>query len=236
MCTLTVIPIRLGIGMRVAFNRDERRDRLPAFPPATHKLARRRAVYPVDPVGGGTWIGVNDRGVVAAVLNRTAGFALPAAGGARSRGLIVPAVLSMDDFDSAVSAASRIDPAQYALFRLIVLRGRRAVVFVSDGRRLSSAAADMTRPFLLTSSSLGDKVVAGPRARLFHALMETQRSRWPTAQQDFHDHQWPLRPEVSVRMERSDARTVSRTLIDVTGDDIRLSYEPVFDIAVSQAA
>jgi Transport and Golgi organisation 2 len=234
MCTLSVIPTTLGI--RVVFNRDERRDRLPAFPASTHELARRRAVYPVDPVGTGTWIGVNDRGMVAAVLNRTPGFALPAAGGTRSRGLIVPAVLSMDDFDAAVTAASRIDPTQYALFRLLVLRGRRAVVFVSDGRRVSSAAADVTRPLLLTSSSLGDKVVAGPRARLFRALMETHRSRWPTAQQDFHDHQWPLRPEVSVRMERSDARTVSRTVIDVSGDDIRLSYEPVFDIALNQAA
>jgi len=234
MCTLSVIPTTLG--MRVAFNRDERRDRLPAFPPSTYKLARRRAVYPVDPVGGGTWIGVNDRGIVAAVLNRTPGFALPAPGGARSRALIVPAVLSTDDFEAAVSAAARIDPTQYARFRLIVLRGRRAVVFMSDGRRLSSAAADVTRPLLLTSSSLGDDVVAGPRARLFRALMETQWSRWPTAQQDFHDHQWPLRPEISVRMERADARTVSRTVIDVIGDDIRLSYEPVLDSAVNQAA
>jgi hypothetical protein len=234
MCTLSVIPTSLG--MRVVFNRDERRDRLPALPPSTHRLARRRAVYPVDPVGGGTWIGVNDRGIVAAILNRTPGLVLPAPGRARSRGLIVPAVLSTDDFDAAVSAAARFDPTQYALFRLIVLRGRRAVVLTSDGFGLSSIAADVTRPLLLTSSSLGDDVVAAPRARLFRALMETERSRWPTAQQDFHHHQWPLGPEVSVRMERADARTVSRTMIDVSGDDIRLSYEPLLDIAVNQAA
>jgi hypothetical protein len=97
--------------------------------------------------------------------------------------------LSRDDFEAAVSAGSRIDATQYALFRLVVLRGQRAVAFTSDGRDLSSAGADLTRPLLLTSSSLGDDVVAGPRARLFRALMDTPPSRWPTAQQDFHDHQ-----------------------------------------------
>jgi hypothetical protein len=187
MCTVSVVPAALG--MRVAFNRDERRDRLPAFPPSSHRLARRRAVYPVDPVGGGTWIGVNDRGIVAAVLNRTPSLPLPERGGSRSRGLIVPAVLSRDDFEAAVSAGSRIDATQYALFRLVVLRGQRAVAFTSDGRDLSSAGADLTRLLLLTSPSLGDDVVAGPRARLFRALMDTPPSRWPTAQQDFHDHQ-----------------------------------------------
>jgi uncharacterized protein with NRDE domain len=222
--------------MRVAFNRDERRDRLPAFPPSTHQLARRRAVYPVDPVGGGTWIGVNDKGIVAAVLNRTPDLPWPVPGGARSRGLIVPAVLSADDFAAAVRTAARLDPTHYAPFRLIVLRSRHAVVFTSDGRRLSSAAADVTRPFLLTSSSLGDDMVARPRAGLFRALMDTQRSRWPGAQQQFHEYQWPLRPEISVRMERADARTVSRTVIEVIGGDIRLSYERIVERAVRQAA
>jgi hypothetical protein len=234
MCTLSVIPTALG--MRVAMNRDERRDRLPAFPPSTQQLGCRRAVYPVDPVGGGTWIGVNDTGIVAAILNHTPRLPLPAPAEAGSRGLIVPTVLKANGFDTAVRAASRIDPTQYALFRLIVLHRRRAVLFTSDGRHLFSAPADVTRPLLLTSSSLGDDVVAGPRARLFRALMDTAPSRWPTAQQDFHDHQWPLRPELSVRMERADARTVSRTVVDVSGDDIRMSYEPVAEMALSEAA
>ena len=234
MCTLSVIPTTVGI--RIAFNRDERRDRLPALPPSTHQLARRRAVYPVDPVGGGTWIGVNDRGIVAAVLNCTPRLALPAPGASKSRGLIVPAILSTDDLEAAVGAAARIDPAQCALFTLIVLRGRRAVVFSSDGHDLSSAAADVTRPLLLTSSSLGDHVVRAPRERLFDQLVTRDPSAWPAAQQAFHDHQWPLRPAISVRMERADARTVSRTVIDITGDDIRLSYEPVAEMAIGQAA
>ena len=52
-------------------NRDERRDRRAATPPAVHRLQHRTAIYPVDPVGGGTWIGVNDAGLAAALLNRT---------------------------------------------------------------------------------------------------------------------------------------------------------------------
>jgi hypothetical protein len=37
-------------------------------------------------------------------------------------------------------------------------------------------------------------------------------------------------------MDRADARTVSRTVIDVIGGDIRISYEPVVERGLRQAA
>ena len=43
-------------------------------------------------------------------------------------------------------------------------------------------------------------------------------------QQAFHAHRWPDRPEVSVLMTRRDARTVSRTAIEVTEARVSLRY------------
>ena len=91
MCTVTLLPY--DDGFRLACNRDERRDRLPALPPTSHACGNRTATFPVDPAGGGTWIGVNDAGLVATLLNQTRfGDARPIT--AQSRGLIVPLVMA----------------------------------------------------------------------------------------------------------------------------------------------
>jgi hypothetical protein len=234
MCTVTVVPT--ATGLRIAFNRDERYDRPPALAPTAHQLLCCTALYPVDPLCGGTWIGVNDRGIVAALLNRTLRPNPAGLGHLSSRGLVVPAILDTELLDAALTTAANINVQDYAPFRLLIIAGTRGHVFESDGFRLSCAHADLTQPYLLTSSSLGDHLVAGPRARLFRRMMNTDPPAWLAAQQQFHDHQWPLRRDVSVRMERSDARTVSRTVIDVTRREIRVFYEPVLDIFVNQVA
>ncbi|MEM6455145.1 MAG: NRDE family protein, partial [Acidobacteriota bacterium] len=81
-------------GYRLLFNRDERRTRGRAHPPARHRAARDGTPYlaPTDPDGGGTWLLANAFGVTICLLNgyRLDHDAGPApAGGWRSRGLLV---------------------------------------------------------------------------------------------------------------------------------------------------
>ena len=97
----------------------------------------------------------------------------------------------------------------------------------SDGRRLSSEASTLTMPRLFTSSSLGDALVDVPRGGLFEQLVIEDRGSWLRGQFRFHRHRWPHLPELSVEMSRADAATVSRTVIDVSADEIHLSYEPL---------
>ena len=74
-----------------------------------------------------------------------------------------------------------------------------------------------------TSSALGDDLVTGPRTALFERLLSTASD--PIAADDlFHLHQWRGREELSVRMRRGDARTVSHTVVEISERAIRLVY------------
>jgi uncharacterized protein with NRDE domain len=224
MCTVTIVPYHDGF--RLVCNRDEQRDRRAATPPAVHRLQHGTAIYPVDPVGGGTWIGVNDAGLAAALLNRTIDSAvLPGCTPLRSRGLIIPNLLGCRSLTDALEIAEGLDPAQFDLFRLVLVQRMAAVVLTSDGLALSVQTMSLSRPLMLTSSSLGDAVVEAPRRRLFERLVLKNDGAWLAAQTRFHAHQWRSCADISVTMERQAARTVSRTWISVTSHASELCYD-----------
>ncbi|MGZ8409646.1 MAG: NRDE family protein [Hyphomicrobium sp.] len=118
MCTLVVLrrpdhpwPLLL------AANRDEM-DNRPWLPPGRHWPDRDDVVAGRDELAGGTWLGLNDDGVVAAILNRinTLGPAL----GIRSRGELPLEALDNGDAQSAADALTHLDPAAYRPFNMIV--------------------------------------------------------------------------------------------------------------------
>ncbi len=59
--------------IRIACNRDELRTRPSALPPQVRQFGGHQAILPIDPVSDGTWISVNDAGVVATLLNTYTG-------------------------------------------------------------------------------------------------------------------------------------------------------------------
>ena len=83
--------------------------------------------------------------------------------------------------------------------------------------------ADDRAPVMHTSSGLGDALVVGPRLRLFETIVNSDH---PTARQQdvFHYHAWPGKGELSVRMNRPDARTVSITTIALTKQSVQVHY------------
>ncbi len=124
MCTLVILrrpehawPIVIGA------NRDEMIDR-PAKPPARHWPDRAEVIGGLDLLGGGSWLGLNDWGVAAAVLNRHG--SLGPAPGQRSRGELVLEALDHADAVAAATALSDLDPASYRTFNLIVADNRDA--------------------------------------------------------------------------------------------------------------
>lgn len=224
MCTVTVIAGdgRAGTGesaplVRLVCNRDERRSRRLSTRPIITRAGARRVVMPIDPASGGTWLGVNDAGIVACLLNINPAPCDPAhAAGRRSRGEIVPTVLAFDTVEAAVESLAAFDARDYPPFRLIVLDAATAGEVASDGEDLDMSPALALPPrWFATSSGLGDHLVERHRRELFDELLRSAPDDL-SAQRRLHDHRWPDHPALSVLMSRADARTVSRTSIDLT--------------------
>jgi hypothetical protein len=212
--------------MRLLCNRDERRARPVALPPHIHDLGGRRAVFPVDPQGGGTWIGLNDAGVVVALLNVHKPTHLSDDRRKWSRGLVVPELLQAKSLSDAGATVETLDPSAFEPFQVVIVHDGRVTAATNDPTAgIWSVQRTLDRPLLFTSSSLGDTLATPPRRRLFERMVVRSRAGWLNGQARFHDHQWPARPEISIRMERRDALTVSRTTIDITDDRRELLYE-----------
>jgi hypothetical protein len=227
VCTVTVVPRRSGF--RIVCNRDEQRSRPLAESPAAHRIGDVAAIWPRDPLSGGTWIGANAAGLAIAVLNRrdrgTSHLRRPLA---LSRGTIIPLLLGLDNLDLAVSEAARLRASAFEPFRMLIVQRKRLAVVRNSQSRIIVRRGLLERPVIFTSSSLGDHLVREPRQALFTQLVLHARSPL-LGQARFHRHQWPDRPEISVCMSRQDAVTVSRTVIDVDAhrSNVRVGYTPL---------
>ncbi len=124
MCSLVIL-LRPGHDWPVilAANRDEMADR-PWSPPARHWPDRKEVVAGIDRLAGGSWLGVNDHGVVAGILNRVNSLGpLP---GRRSRGELVLEALDHADADAAAAALRSLDPGAYRSFNMVITDNRSA--------------------------------------------------------------------------------------------------------------
>ncbi|MBX3363304.1 MAG: NRDE family protein [Phycisphaeraceae bacterium] len=233
MCTVSVIATHTS-GFRLVTNRDEKRTRPPALPPKWRTLsADARAIWPTDPLGGGTWIGASSRGLVLCVLNVNFQPTIhpPEPGFLRSRGTLIPDLIEAPDASAAMAALLEMDLDRFAMFRLIAVDFRDGRLRIGNARwdRASIDLTWHTPPTCHVSSGLGDALVQ-PRLPLFERMVAQQ----PLAEQQdaFHRHQWPDRLPISVLMSRPDARTVSITHVEVTAAhngrfDVGMTYVPV---------
>jgi hypothetical protein len=231
MCTLTIIPWPAAeMSVRIGCNRDESRLRPAALPPQVRRSGTRRFVMPVDPVSDGTWIGVNDAGLAAMLLNAyPAAAAIEATDAGRvivSRGTIIPSLLGSGRFDELLTRALELDTRCFQPFRLVLVDRQEvaALHWAGDALQLGSRA-ELVRPLMFTSSGLGDEVVDPPRRELF-ARSFHEPADWPGEQDAFHAARWPDAPELSVVMSRPEASTVSYTTIEILASSVTLTYYP----------
>lgn len=131
MCTFTLAWQALeDAPVAVAANRDERIDR-PAVAPCVRD-GDPAVVAPRDQRAGGTWIGMNDAGLVAGVTNRWGTTGLT---GDRSRGLLVEDVLGCRTTTEAVEVIeASVTEWEYDGFYLAVADEERAVCLGWNGR------------------------------------------------------------------------------------------------------
>jgi len=137
MCTLLIASrIWTSTPLLVAANRDERLNR-PSAPPAILTLEDRQVFAPSDLLAGGTWLGVNDMGLLVAITNRFHPGGPAGSDGKLSRGLLVQQALTLRDAKGAAEALSATRAESYNGFHLVMADANSAWVVWSDGEKIS---------------------------------------------------------------------------------------------------
>jgi uncharacterized protein with NRDE domain len=164
MCTVVILR-RPGHDwpVLIAANRDEMGDR-PSAPPGRHWPDRVEVRAGLDRLAGGSWLGLNDWGVVAAVMNRTG--SLGPAPGKRSRGELALEALDHADAASAAAALADLEASAYRPFNLLVADNRDAYWIAGLGEARPVTVKPIPEGLsMLTAHDLNS--AASPRVR-FH--------------------------------------------------------------------
>ncbi|MGF1628477.1 MAG: NRDE family protein [Kiloniellaceae bacterium] len=216
MCTLVILrrpdhawPVIL------AANRDEMIDR-PWAAPGRHWPDRPEVVAGLDRSAGGSWLGLNDHGVVAAILNRR-GTLGPAAG-KRSRGELVLEALDHADAVTAAEALAELNPGAYRSFNMVVADNRDVYWLRNPGRPETRVVEVTPVPdglSMLTAYDLNDR--ASPRTARHLADFEAAAAPEPWAG-DWAAWQAILArsepgSEAAMTVERGGFQTVSSSLL-----------------------
>jgi uncharacterized protein with NRDE domain len=211
MCTIILFhQCREDWPLLVAVNRDERLDR-PAAPP---RLTGRspRVWAGIDREAGGTWLGVNDAGLVVGVANTARGQRERAR---RSRGLLVMDLLGERDAQAAAGRLASQAASDYLPCRVLVADPQAAFVgSLESGVDVQPLAAGH---HVLTNAAPGEP--EEPRraevVRLLGVMGPPEAKSIPELKQILARHA-PV-PERSVCLHRSYFGTRSASIIAVGG-------------------
>ena len=169
MCTLVVL-LRPGTDFPVVIgaNRDEMTNR-PWSPPARHWPERPGVIAGRDDLAGGSWLGLNDAGVVAGIMNRM--NTLGPKTGKRSRGELVLEALDHSDARDAATALAELDGRAYRAFNMVIADNRDAFWLRHRAESGPNAGIVEVKPLppgysMLTAHDRND-TVNSPRIRHF---------------------------------------------------------------------
>lgn len=212
-------------GYELFCNRDERHTRKTAHAPTVRTSRGVRFVAPTDAEAGGTWIAANENGLTLCLLNRYAEHEARAAGEFKSRGLLLPELISLPDPAGVMRALARGGLSRFRPFTLLALAPcAPPAVACWTGRRLLVRDGDSPMP--LTSSSFNSTEVVRERLKLFRRMADGATSRRAEMLTRFHQSHEPAPGPLSVCMHRADASTVSLSRVKVGVGSIEFFYQP----------
>ncbi len=223
MCTVTYVP--LSSGVIITSSRDEQVSRPAAEPPDWYQHASVRILYPRDPTGGGTWIGLTNGGIVAVLLNGAFEKHLSQPPYRMSRGKMLTDLLSMPDPAEQIrlSSLEDIEP-----FTLILYHSRELHVFRWDGRQLHDFRPDPSLPHIWSSATLYDAAMVCEREKWFSDWLEVNDRPCPDDLFRFHLEAGNGNTDYSVLMNRGGTlRTVSITGINLCATNAEIRYRDI---------
>ena len=224
MCTVSWV--HQEDGYQLLCNRDEKRSRAKAAGPEVRIRDGVRFIAPVDGQAGGTWIVANEYGISLCLLNGQSSRTKRVGSEFKSRGLLLPELLTAQSQLEALERAWKLDLSTFAPFTLAILEpGQRTGVMTWDGaEKLVLPYAEPYMP--LISSSFDPKGVEEKRRSEFQRQLRSAGRLNSAVLFNFHESHG-LRPDAySTCMHRPDAETVSFSWIKVTATNVEFFYSP----------
>lgn len=209
MCTMTWWRDADQYG--VYFNRDELKTRPRALPP---ELRDGGFLSPLDPKGGGTWMTVNQHGVIVALLNH---WHLEAKGTC-SRGKLVWNLSEETDTTAVEKKLQTMPLNDYSPFILMLMDQENIKRWEWNGKDLTQESP--ANPSC--SSSFDYENVKAQREATYSKL----ENETPLNLANFHTE--ASNGAYSVRMLRPDAQTWSRSIISIGPESIHWTYHEEF--------
>lgn len=197
----------------VFFNRDELKTRSRAQPPF---LWSGGFLSPLDPASAGTWMAVNQDGLVLGLLNRWH----ESAKGTKSRGHIILALIHLKTPSDIWTALSSTNFADNSPFTLVAMDSQTIQRFDWDGQKLSKRMAEAP----ITSSSFRFEEVRERRGEAYRKSLDGPIDGHHL--EEFHGED--SHGAYSVRMCRPDAQTWSRSRIEISAESINWEYAEEF--------
>ncbi len=208
-------------------NRDELRTRGAEIPPTLHSSSDTTWAGPIDSDARGTWIGTNEFGITACLLN--AYFPIGAApeaiqSGAKSRGVIIPGVLVNQSFKQCESwLINNLDPTEYAGFMLLVVSADTCAHFLWPGHGNLQRISHDDEWMCLTSSFIDSSDAELWRYSTFRSWID-QGAPSKDDVPEFHLQRDEGRESLSPLMNRDYSVTRSITQVIATPNETQIRY------------
>ena len=231
MCTVSIL--RDSERTTVTMNRDESKYRAAEIAPAIAEESNGvTIVAPRDSQAGGTWIGMNDSGVVACLLNvygPDVEIRTETPPGKRSRGAIVMECLAAGDWASCLRwAREELRPEQFEPCKLVLVSAIGSETFEIKSDTITETALENGHEMLTSSAWKPEDVIAFRTDRF---------QRW-RGEQDFREDGLPTfhvdrdgEHGFTVLMDRewSCTRSLTQVVIDDRAMRGEMRYWPVED-------
>jgi len=215
MCTATWS--RDDQGLHFYFNRDESRLRPAGIPPMIWE-EKIPFLAPKDPLGGGSWLGVNNHGLVVALLNYyPRDYQFRPREEYKTRGGLVAELLQNSSFEGALDQACHLVWEDFAPCTVLLLDTQQEGALQWDGARLRNL--DLETSFISSSGYCHEEVTA-IRFEAYTKWKETSDSH-----RRFHFSQNSQGGSYSILMNREDAQTVSYTEIHLSLKEANMVYQ-----------
>lgn len=211
-------------------NRDERRTRDERRIIHSQTVGDIQLFYPVDDESGGTWLGVNNQGVILCLLNYYRGQGQSRViENAKSRGFIIPETLQQGGFSSVYDFLIKLNYQSFNPFELFLICHQHKYHFQWNGMDYHYHEIHSNPWFMFASSAINTEEVVAYRQQLFKDWCTEVGSEINDPDEilkGFHLIQTNGRETHSVLMERENSHTKSIAQVTLDKRKLRLRYFP----------